>query len=402
VAFEPESIVKTHGLRVAFVGNLAGIAHNLQQALGSLDVQVDLFVAAWETGVADPGPEAITNLPKHCRIIRYGTPAWTGGLIARILRRLYVEATYLPLLFKLARYDVVHAFSGTLFFSFASLVFFGVLRLKPYVASAMGSDLREYAALHRGWTGFYYRLFFRRAAKVYLSTFDLFPAAAAAGLGSVAYLPFPLDLRRYHPMAVADRPCSAACLLLFMPSNLDWGEADHDQKRQGTKENDRVIRAFARLLEQGQDGHLVLLDRGSDRQNARRLIAELGISVHVTILEAMTKDALIRHFNMADVVADQFGIGALGGVAMEAMSCAKPVIVYLDVSAAERAYAELPPVANARSEDEILAALARLSDRQARDSLGREARRWMERHHAQEAVGRQLIADYVTMCFARA
>jgi len=87
---------------------------------------------------------------------------------------------------------------------------------------------------------------------------------------------------------------------------------------------------------------------------------------------------------------------------MEAMSCAKPVIVYLDVSAAERAYAELPPVANARSEDEILAALARLSDRQARDSLGREARRWMERHHAQEAVGRQLIADYVTMCFARA
>jgi glycosyltransferase involved in cell wall biosynthesis len=400
VGFEPEE-QKTQGLSVALVGNLAGVAHNLQLALGLLDVRADLYIAAWETGVADPGPEAAVNLPRGCRIIRYGTSAWTGGRFARIFRRIYVEVTYIPLLVKLTRYDIVHAFSGTLFFSFASLLLFGVLRLKPYVASATGSDLRENAAVHRGWSGFHYRLFFRRATKVYLSTFDLFDAATKADIRTVAYLPFPLDLRRYRAMIVTGRPCSATCLLLFMPSNLDWGEADKDPMHR-SKGNDRVIRAFARLLKQGQNGHLIILDRGPDRHNARRLIIELDISAHVTMLKAMTKDTLIQHYNMADVVADQYEIGSLGGVTMEAMSCAKPVIVHLDVRAAERAYGDLPPVANAQSEDEILSALLRLSDCHARDALGREARQWIERHHAQELVGRQLISDYLALRFARA
>lgn len=383
-------------MRVAFIGNLAGGAYMMGRPVAARGVEVLLFLAPWEGSLANPGwEERAEPDPRTFSVVRYGVTApRRAGRVGGLLARLGTALSCIVRLPTLLRTNVIQSYTGTLFISWAWLLAFGVLRLRPYIACATGSDLREVAATAGGYQGWLYRLFFRRAAVVLLLNLDMPPIADRLRLAQARFFPFAVDTKYFHPRDVARRYCGPDALLVFMPSHLDWGDADNMPCRSSTKGNDRLIRAFAQLLAEGASGHLVLLDRGPDRSAARALIDALGIGPNATFCSQMTKSELLAHLNMADVVADQFDIGAFGTITLEAMACAKPVLVHVDEACATRSYGELPPVLSARTEDEILAALRRARDADVRRSIGAQARDWVVHHHDADRVAARLTEIY--------
>ena len=84
-----------------------------------------------------------------------------------------------------------------------------------------------------------------------------------------------------------------------------------------------------------------------------------------------------------DVVADQFKLGAFGGVVFKAMAVGAPICTYLDEPQLLRCFSEVPPVINCRATDDVTRQLgAALRDPAALATLATQSRRWMARHHA--------------------
>jgi glycosyltransferase involved in cell wall biosynthesis len=168
--------------------------------------------------------------------------------------------------------------------------------------------------------------------------------------------------------------------LIFVPSRQDWY----------WKASNLMLEGFARAARDRTDVVLACAGWGIDLERSRQLIAELGIGPRVRLLEhAMSKPRLRRYYRAADIVMDQFFLGAYGGSSLEAMSCARPLLIYLNRDLFESRFPEFPPVINVRHPEEIGAALGRLIDDPGqREAIGRRARAWVIANHGPPLVQR--------------
>jgi glycosyltransferase involved in cell wall biosynthesis len=200
--------------------------------------------------------------------------------------------------------------------------------------------------------------------------------AAELRLRNAVVLPFP-----FRPIDVAPAPPERARregLVLFHPSNLDWGATDQRLGRTSTKGNDRFLRALARFVaETDRPVRLIALDRGPDRELARELVTELGLSEIVQWRGALSHAALYGMIQDADVVVDQFDVGGMGGIAWESMALGTPVLTYLHPSSDRLSFDVPTPVLNAYTEDEILQKLRLLADPDVLRDRRRRVLDWM-------------------------
>ncbi len=210
--------------------------------------------------------------------------------------------------------------------------------------------------------------------------------------GEIPYLPFIVDTDRYSP-----RPETGAGLLpedvrlrmqgkyvFLLPSRQDfyW------------KGTDKFLRAFARAVQNGANIFLIVSRWGADVQKTETMIAEAGIQANVHYLEyMMSKPLLIQFYNLVDVVVDQFAFIGYGTAALEAMACAKPVMIGLDIASFKRCWPDYqePPVINVDDEEGIYHALRQIASGELDlKHMGEEARRWVVEHHGMGQVGRYL------------
>ena len=80
-------------------------------------------------------------------------------------------------------------------------------------------------------------------------------------------------------------------------------------------------------------------------------------------------------------MVDQFDVGALGGIACEAMAQAKPVMIYIDKNYWPLVYDEEPPVINCHTEDEIYNAILEWADKKKLQDLSERAEKWVRKYH---------------------
>jgi glycosyltransferase involved in cell wall biosynthesis len=254
-----------------------------------------------------------------------------------------------------------------------------VLRLPPSVNVTTGSDITELAA-EKSLRGFVYRQ--------YLGFVDLnwcvpYPHAVknifALRIPNAVFMRFPYYL--LGEVAQKPEPPRGNRIRFFHPSHLDWKLNDAGTSRNSSKGNDRFIRAFARAIRQGLDAECVFLDRGKDRDAAKSLLRELGVGDRAIWRAELPRDELLKEIVRADVVVDQFDVGGLGGIATEAMSLSKPVMIHLDQGCAGLIYAEQPPVLNCHTEEEIYRQILDCKDWAALRRLGSNAREWVYRYH---------------------
>lgn len=255
------------------------------------------------------------------------------------------------------------------------------------VSHCLGSDLRELAT-SRSLMGHLQRRAYRKSRVVFFNNVDHVNYIDRLNIRNGAFLGNPLDLERIAPKALSQPHRE---LVVFHPTSHDW--TYRGGERSSTKGNDRLIRAFARFVRQRPGARLLMLKSGIDQVASTRLVTKLNIGEHVEFLPRLRKSELIDRLNAADVIADQFDLGAMGGVALEALAIGKPLLSYLKEECAMRCYSEPPPLLNARTEDEILAALCE-ADAIDRAALGAAARAWIERHHDWRGVTERVIETY--------
>ena len=152
-------------------------------------------------------------------------------------------------------------------------------------------------------------------------------------------------------------------VVYFMFARHSWKSVWND-----IKGNDKFIRAFARVVkEKNPNILLVMVDKGGDVQESKKIINDLGIQDHVEWIKEMNKDG-IRAYNSLDnvVVVDQFWhdkwfirypsdkakprIG-FGSGSIEALSAKRPLItVFFDEDFYDGNH---PPILSAFTEEEI-------------------------------------------------
>jgi len=184
--------------------------------------------------------------------------------------------------------------------------------------------------------------------------------------------------------------------VVFHPSRL-MIRSNWRLRATGTwKQNDLLIRGFSRFLARSKTERAVLVmpDRfhSPDIEVAKRLISQLGIERNVLWLKpprpsGFTRDEMIPLYSIADVVADDFGIGWFGAIVLEALAIRRPVISYVDESAVGKLY-PWHPVLSANTSEGIADHLLRLyADPGYRRERGDAGRKWIEEFHAEECAG---------------
>lgn len=197
------------------------------------------------------------------------------------------------------------------------------------------------------------------------------------------YLAFPIDTEKYCPLQKESldnflensiKNKATDKIVMFMPSRIDFK----------VKNSDKVLRAFARLLNEKDNVFLILFGWGNDVDKAQKLVSELDIKEHVYFHpNVLSKPRLIRFINACDIILDQFGSsGGYGTTSMETLSCGKPLITFANWNKLKKYHTESIPFKNAFTESEIYQAMLFLCNKEQRKILGKNARNWIIENHS--------------------
>lgn len=179
-----------------------------------------------------------------------------------------------------------------------------------------------------------------------------------------------------------------ADFLIFHPTRHDWVEGTGF----ADKKNEVLLEAFARLRAQGIRVGLVACEWGANVSQSKRLLRSKGYGRHVHWIQPMAIVPFERMCRACDVVADQFMLGAFGGVVFKAMAVGAPILTYLNESQATRQYPVSPPVINCRTTEDVIEKLKPLiSSKDALADIGERTRNWVKQYHGKaETVNAQV------------
>ena len=196
----------------------------------------------------------------------------------------------------------------------------------------------------------------------------------------IHFTPFAIDPDKYTPAnanGLRTKFINEDGILLFSPSRQMWNE----------KGNDKMIKAFAKFQKVFPNSLLILVEWSIDTNKSKELVNSLHISEKVQWIKPVPKKQLIKYYNAADIILDQFILGSWGTTTPEAMSCQKPVLMFYKEEYIKRAFGENPPILNSFTEEEIFSNLVKLAkDPDFRISLGKQSREWIKKTHSPDIV----------------
>jgi acetyltransferase-like isoleucine patch superfamily enzyme/glycosyltransferase involved in cell wall biosynthesis len=286
-----------------------------------------------------------------------------------------------PYLLAVQQYDVIQ-FSG-------ASIGMAAFCPRPYVVFPTGGDL-FISPFEENLPGLMVRAAYRGADAIAFCEVNYPEYLDRVAPGRPRYfVPMMVDTETYRPgeePAIRARWQGAAggqCFLLSVcRQSWQW------------KANDRLIRAFARFHQrpEGEPWRLVLMGWGPDLEKTRQLIGQLGLERKVVWEPLCSKPLLRRRQRAADLVADQFVMPGYGTSVLESMAAGKPVVMAPADRSSQSYLDDPPPFVGASTEEEILAALSRMSDAAARAARGQESLAWVRSQHGFDRVGPLYVA----------
>jgi glycosyltransferase involved in cell wall biosynthesis len=353
-------------MRVAHLSNIANVGYMNVKALRKLGVDAQLYYNPVD-------PYGISNPLWEDNELAAGSPEWIRPW--RVKANLFNPFYHARFLREFRAFDILHAYTLSPIYALLTGV--------PYLAQTTGADITE-VAQEKSVLGSLYRLALKKAQVVLFSNLNQIQDVRRLGIERARFIPFSIDTDKYSPKD-SPRPGPGGVKTVFLHSSrLDWK----------SKGNDKFFRAFARFAA-GHPGAVVYAPgAGPDVARTKALASELGITDKVIFLPKLTKDGILEYYRKADVVVDQFIIGGFGINALEAMSCAKPVLTYCDEKSCADCYGEVPPLLNARSEDDIARQLEKTLDMAYLADTGSRARAWVMKHHDTGVTADILIDVY--------
>jgi hypothetical protein len=126
--------------------------------------------------------------------------------------------------------------------------------------------------------------------------------------------PFPESARRQELLQ-----STASESLVLLPSSQNWAK-HHD------KGSMKALTAFVELRHAGHDVGLVAVEWGLQLAESKAFLEHAGVGANVAWVPPMARFSLQRMMANVDVVWDQFGLEAFGGLAMRAMEQGTPLV----------------------------------------------------------------------------
>lgn len=263
---------------------------------------------------------------------------------------------------------------------------------KPYVSYATGADLSELAA-GRGYNGYQVKQaqrVFRKAILVFHSAeFGHYEMINKLGLkNTVPWRQF-VDIDFWKTAISVGDNVETRGLRIFHPAALQWIPKFEGQR---LKSNNVLFTGFRLFLDGGGRGKLYYRKRGQDIKKTEELIQQLGLTSHVEgLIESSSSEETKGIMLKMDVIADQFGVGNFGLIALEAMSLGKPVISYLPEEVSNLSYPtpdEPPPVLNASNPEEIAEQLHQMQNTKKLFQCSMASRQWIVKYHDPNVLAR--------------
>ena len=212
------------------------------------------------------------------------------------------------------------------------------------------------------------------------------------------YLPLAFNESLFCPDFRADGPAEGGSrIAVFHPSRFLMAETPFLKAIGRYKGNRVLLEGVALARSRGLDVRLTLVERvGGDKvSGARSMIDELGIREAVNWVSGGSESGLghvemVRRYRESDVVADDFGAGWFGGVAIEGAACGNPVLNAVDEGVMEALYPD-HPFLTAGSGDEVYLRLESLMDGGYRRLVGERSARWALEHHGRRNVATRCL-----------
>ena len=270
---------------------------------------------------------------------------------------------------------------------------------KPFIFFSYGSDLDQEAT--QGWSGVPRNSFtawekllhfvirkqmvwaLKKASAIALSPYQI-DIADKLGLKNLHFLPHIIDTNLFKPMDIEQKRIvkfemykRLNCdLILFHPPRQVW----IDRSITDCKGNDKVFKAFAKFLAvYPKKAKLIVVEKGWDADASKGLVRDLGIQESVVWIKPVPKAEMYQYYNIADIVLDQFVVGVLTLVAVEAMSCGTPALSYVAKAPDGMFYKDMPPIINVNTVESLYASIVSLADnKNFRKATGKQGRQWVE------------------------
>jgi glycosyltransferase involved in cell wall biosynthesis len=233
-------------------------------------------------------------------------------------------------------------------------------------------------------------LTYRLADFCFVTNCDNNVAADELGLHNYRWVPHPIN-EDAHPTTEPDRVRREvreklrAQFVIFHPARHHWN-AKRDTN--WDKGNDILIEGFARFVKEAcSTAGAVFVEWGQTIADSKALLAKHGIEKNVLWIQPQPTPRMNAYIQAADVLADQFCIGGFGGIMPKGLLFGTPNLIYLKESVLRWCLPELPPFVNARTPDEVFAALKRLYEDPAyARQIADQGRAWYARYHSSRVV----------------
>ena len=248
-----------------------------------------------------------------------------------------------------------------------------------------------------------YALAVKKADRVLITNADCNRSAERLGLTNYTFVPHPVDESMHKP---GDSPLREKLRrehdvdhVLVAPARHHWKHCPPGLETSWLKRNDILIRGLGRFFAARPHTRalVVFFDWGQEVELSKQLVAECGFADRVRWEPLASKPVIHEYYNAADIVFDQFndGIGTFGGVVPESLATGTPVVLNYKKELHHWCFAELPPLVDARTDDDVAHATMRLLDDDAyRRQLGDQGLRWFREYHSSEVVIRILTDVY--------
>ncbi len=370
-------------IKLAWLGNLGNVGFNYTRLLNKRGVHATLFLNSRELDSFQPGnPEYEFKGASREPFVEI----YKNNILKAAVRKLFSVYLFEKHLVKIAKqYNIIQAQT-------TAEVIANKLKKKfniPYVAMTTGADLSE-VAFSDSILGEKYRRALKEASHIFLVNIDQFGYLDNLGLKSVphSFLPFNINADSF---SFLDNPVKDK-IIFFSVARLDW----RSKNRKSIKKNDIFFRGFSEFIKQNKTDNfeLWISDWGVDKEETRKLIRELGIENISKFIPPCEKEPFYGLLKSANIIIDQFHLGAVGLSAIESMAMSRPVMAYCNCDYAQRAYGEdKPPFINCRAEKEVFDNLKLISQEYIK-SKSLESFEWVKRNHSEGLIARRLNLVY--------
>jgi hypothetical protein len=218
------------------------------------------------------------------------------------------------------------------------------------------------------------------------------------------YLPWVIDpakIKKIKPDMLSKSALdlrSTSDFIVFSPSRLIDVNNYSRSETGAWKNNSLLVKGFAEFVSLLNNNlrsvpKLVFLENANspDIDRIKALVTSLGIKSNVIWLKnangfGYTRDELLELYSSVDVVADDFGAGWFGGVALEGLCCELPVLNHTAEGLMSKLYGSNPFLEANTSTGAAKHLMDLFAKPEYRFELGGAGREWTEKNHGSDSI----------------